>query len=90
LYLVDCNVTGSSRGTPDDPEFVLKDLFEHHVFPKLDQLVAPGGSMKVTHPSSRATMRARAPKPSILGGQCRSVSDADGTGNHKRRICRTA
>jgi hypothetical protein len=43
LYKVDCNVTGSSRGTPDDPKFALKDLFEHHIFPKLEALVGPGG-----------------------------------------------
>ncbi|CAJ1931219.1 unnamed protein product [Cylindrotheca closterium] len=43
LYLVDCNVTGSSEGTPDDPKFALKKLFEHHIFQKLDGLVAAGG-----------------------------------------------
>jgi hypothetical protein len=27
-YLVDCCVTGSARGTVDDPKFALKDMFE--------------------------------------------------------------
>ncbi|CAJ1966061.1 unnamed protein product [Cylindrotheca closterium] len=50
LYLVDCNVTGSSEGTPDDPKFVLKKLFEHHIFQKLDGLVATGGQYEVYIP----------------------------------------
>jgi hypothetical protein len=43
LYLVDCCVTGSSRGTPEDPKFALKDMFEFHVFPEIARLVGPGG-----------------------------------------------
>jgi hypothetical protein len=42
-YLVDCCVTGSTRGTIDDPKFALKDMFEFYVFPELLRLVGPGG-----------------------------------------------
>jgi hypothetical protein len=44
LYLVDCAVTGTTLGTPDDPKFPLKPLFERHIFPKVEGLVAPGGA----------------------------------------------
>ncbi|KAL3936756.1 MAG: hypothetical protein SGBAC_007993 [Bacillariaceae sp.] len=39
---VDCTVTGKSRGTPAAPKFALKDLFQYHIFQKLDGLVAVG------------------------------------------------
>ncbi len=42
-YLVDCCVTGSTRGTVDDPKFALKDMFEFYIFPELVRLVGPGG-----------------------------------------------
>lgn len=41
--LVDANVTGVDRGTATNPKFALKDLWEHSLFPTIDQLVAPGG-----------------------------------------------
>jgi hypothetical protein len=34
-YVVDCCVTGSTRGTIDDPKFALKDMFEFYIFPEL-------------------------------------------------------
>lgn len=43
LYLVDCAVTGSNEGTSDSPKFALSRLFENHVFPKVLELVKPGG-----------------------------------------------
>ena len=43
MYKVDCNVTGTSRGTPAAPKFAFKDLFQYHILPKLDGLVAVGG-----------------------------------------------
>jgi hypothetical protein len=42
-YLVDCNVTGSDEGTSTKPKFSLLALFQDQVFPKIEQLVAPGG-----------------------------------------------
>ena len=42
LYLVDCAVTGSNKGTSDDPKFPLLNLFEHHIFPRIETLVGPG------------------------------------------------
>ena len=38
-YLVDCNVTGSSKGTEDNPKFPLKEVFQRAVFPAVDDLV---------------------------------------------------
>jgi len=43
LYMVDCAVTGSNVGTATDPKFALKPLFEFHIFPKIAELVGPGG-----------------------------------------------
>ena len=42
-YLVDCNVTGSSKGTEDNPKFPLKEVFQREVFPAVDDLVKEGG-----------------------------------------------
>ena len=42
-YLVDCNVTGSDEGTSNNPKFSLLALFRDQVFPKIVELVAPGG-----------------------------------------------
>lgn len=42
-YLVDCNVTGSDEGTSDAPKFALKTLFRDHIFPKVMEMVGPGG-----------------------------------------------
>lgn len=42
-YLVDCNVTGSDEGTSDKPKFALKSLWEKTMFPKIEDLVGPGG-----------------------------------------------
>jgi hypothetical protein len=36
-------VTGSSEGTTDNPKFSLKALFENVIFPRVEQLVGPGG-----------------------------------------------
>ena len=43
VYLVDCNVTGSDEGTSDKPKFALLSLFRDHIFPKIKDLVGPGG-----------------------------------------------
>ena len=40
---VDTTVTGSALGTSKDQTFPLKPVFEHSVFPNLDDLVKPGG-----------------------------------------------
>ena len=42
-FLVDCNVTGSDVGTPTDPKFSLKHLWEYTLIPTVELLVAPGG-----------------------------------------------
>jgi hypothetical protein len=42
LYLVDCCITGSFHGTPKDPKFALKNMFELYVFPESARLVGPG------------------------------------------------
>ena len=43
LMLTDCNVTGTTTGTPDKPKFALRLLWEHSLLPQFDALVAPGG-----------------------------------------------
>ena len=43
VYWVDTTVTGSDSGSLKDPNFPLKHVFEHSVFPNLDDLVKPGG-----------------------------------------------
>jgi hypothetical protein len=43
-YLVDCAVTGTDIGTPDDPKFPLKNLFEQYVFPTVAELVGEGAA----------------------------------------------
>ena len=43
-YLVDCNVTGSDEGTSNNPKFSLMALFRDQVFPKIAELVSPGGT----------------------------------------------
>ena len=43
LYLVDCAVTGDNMGTPEDPKFSLKALFEKTIFPSIGKLVERGG-----------------------------------------------
>ena len=43
-YLIDCNVTGSDEGTSNNPKFSLLALFRDQVFPKIDELVRPGGA----------------------------------------------
>lgn len=42
-WLVDCAVTGSSLGTPDDPKFPLKEYFRRTIFPIVDELISLGG-----------------------------------------------
>lgn len=42
-YLVDCAVTGSDPGTADNPKFPLVAVFRDYIFPKVNQLVGPGG-----------------------------------------------
>lgn len=42
-YLVDCNVTGSNEGTSDKPKFSLLSLMRDHIFPKINDLIKPGG-----------------------------------------------
>ena len=46
VYWVDTTVTGSALGTSKDPKFPLKPVFEHSVFPNLDDLVKPGGKFE--------------------------------------------
>jgi hypothetical protein len=43
-YLIDCNVTGSDKGTLNNPKFSLLALFCDQVFPKIGKLVGPGGA----------------------------------------------
>ncbi len=41
LVLMDCNVTGTDTvGTPSNPKFALKELWEDCLLPQLDALVA--------------------------------------------------
>ncbi len=42
-YVVDCNVTGSDEGTATDPKFALMGLFQGTIFPRVAELVGPGG-----------------------------------------------
>ncbi len=41
--LTECNVTGTDIGTPDNPKFALRALWEYGLLPSLDALVGPGG-----------------------------------------------
>ena len=41
--MVDCNVTGSDVGTSDKPNLLLKDFYEHLLFPRLAELVGSNG-----------------------------------------------
>ncbi len=41
--LMDCNVTGTDTGTPSNPKFALKGLWEDCLLPQLDALVADNG-----------------------------------------------
>ena len=43
VYNVDCAVTGSSSGSVADPKCPLLPIFHDHVFPKVKDLVGPGG-----------------------------------------------
>ncbi len=43
MVLIDCNVKGSDNGTPSDPEFALRTLWEHVILPAYDALTAVGG-----------------------------------------------
>jgi hypothetical protein len=43
MLLVDCNVKGSDNGTPSDPKFALRTLWEHVILPAYDSLTAVGG-----------------------------------------------
>ena len=43
LYLVDCNVTVSSMGGTDNPKFSLRYLFEHEVFPSMENIFSEEG-----------------------------------------------
>ena len=43
LVLIDCNVTGTDTGTPSNPKFALKGLWEDCLLPQLDALVAVNG-----------------------------------------------
>ena len=46
LYKVDCNVTGSSCGTADDPKFSLVNYFRELIFPAVKDLVKVGGTFE--------------------------------------------
>ena len=41
-YLIECNVTGSGKGTSDKPKFSLLTLFRENMFPKVNKHVVPG------------------------------------------------
>jgi hypothetical protein len=41
--MMDCNVTGTDTGTPSNPKFALKGLWEDCLLPQLDAMVALGG-----------------------------------------------
>jgi len=43
VYLVDTTVTGLDEGMSDKPKFSLKSLFKDVIFPRVCQLVGPGG-----------------------------------------------
>ena len=43
LFLTYCAVTGSKEGSPEDPKFALKQLFESTMFPDVEKLVGPAG-----------------------------------------------
>ena len=43
IVLVDCNVKGSDIGTPTDPKFALRTLWEAIILPAYDALTAVGG-----------------------------------------------
>ena len=43
VYDVDCAVTGSSEGTPDNPKCALLPIFLNIIFPRVQELVGPGG-----------------------------------------------
>jgi hypothetical protein len=43
LVMMDCNVTGTDTGTPSNPKFALKGLWEDCLLPQLDAMVALGG-----------------------------------------------
>jgi hypothetical protein len=43
LVLMDCNATGTDTGTPSNPKFALKGLWEGCLLPQLDALVAENG-----------------------------------------------
>ena len=43
IILVDCNVKGSDNGTPSDPKFALRTLWEAIILPAYDALTAVGG-----------------------------------------------
>ena len=42
LYLVDCDVAGSSDGSSKDLTCSLQRIFEHNIFPMVKKLVEPG------------------------------------------------
>ncbi len=43
VVLVDCNVKGSDIGTPTEPKFALRTLWEAIILPAYDALTAVGG-----------------------------------------------
>ncbi len=43
MILTDCNVTGTDTGSPHKPKFSLRFLWQHCLFPSLDELVGIGG-----------------------------------------------
>jgi hypothetical protein len=43
IVLVDCNVKGSDIGTPTEPKFALRTLWEAIILPAYDVLTAVGG-----------------------------------------------
>ena len=43
IVLVDCNVKGSDIGTPTEPKFALRTLWEGGLLPAYDALSAVGG-----------------------------------------------
>jgi hypothetical protein len=71
LVLQDCNVTGTDTGTPSNPKFSLKDLWEDCLLPQLDVLVAADGPCRGHCMSPRRQCRPaqRRPIPSMARGR---------------------
>jgi hypothetical protein len=89
LYLVDCCVTGASHGTPDDPKFALKYMFELHVFPEIARLVGPGGEYEGFIPIIQGDNAGPHDETKFIRFVTEHYESKVGTGNRKHPRCRT-